>query len=463
MRAWLLLAAALLGSALALLAVSVSLVRLDEREVTNEQTRLALWRMELVLSRVVAAESARPSRFDISPSGELSGELLARYVPQLTARDQTELPNNFAADFTRRNILANAPDPEPSHSTQLSPMWIDDALFLVRREYSGEGVHTRGVMLDWPALRRRLLREVTDLLPEAELRPARAATPDAALLASMPLELVPGRPARSETRAPVRDVLLAAWGAWAVVAFALVVLVHRTRALDKRRKAFVSAVTHELRTPLTTFKLYAEMLEGGMVPADQQSLYLARLRQEANRLGYLVENVLAWAQVERGRRRKPLEDVACDELLDTIVPRLSQRAELGSFTLDVGDLPTLRVRADRISVEQVLFNLVDNACKYAARSDARRIALTCAVQESRLELTVADDGPGVAAEVARKLFEPMQKSASESANGAHGIGLGLALSRQLARAMGGELASRPAPQGAQFVLTLPLAEAVTRQ
>jgi signal transduction histidine kinase len=197
-----------------------------------------------------------------------------------------------------------------------------------------------------------------------------------------------------------------------------------------------------------------------MVPPSQQSAYLARLRQEANRLGYLVENVLAWAQIERGRRRKPLEELPCNELLEPIVPRLTQRAELGAFALDIGYLPPLRVRADRISVEQVLFNLVDNACKYAARAEVRRIALTCEVHRSMLELTVADDGPGVAPSVGRRLFEPMQKSATEAANGAHGIGLGLALSRQLARAMGGELTTRPAPNGAVFVLTLPLVPAV---
>lgn len=485
MRAWLLLGVTLACSALGLLAVSVSLVRADERALTSENTRLALWRMELMVSRILASESVRPPldgvhrfepppgtllHFDLPPNGQLltaqpaAFERLAAVQPYLgrlvTQRPEVAFATNTTAEFPRRSLLANSNLP-PEVEQPLSPMWVDDALFLVRRDRLRDGFHTRGVWLDWPVLRQQLLREVADLLPEADLRPARSPSPDAVLLASMPVELRPGRPARIEDaeRTPVRHVLVAAWIAWALVAFALVALVHGARSLAARRESFVSAVTHELRTPLTTFKLYAEMLEGGMVPPDQQSSYLARLRQEADRLGYLVENVLAWAQIERGRRRKPLEDVLCGELLEQIVPRLTQRAELGAFTFDVGYVPSLRVRADRFSVEQVLFNLVDNACKYAAHATTRRIALTCEVRTGHLELTVADDGPGVAADVAQKLFEPMQKSAAEAANGAHGIGLGLALSRQLARSMGGELISkRDARQGAAFVLALRLAE-----
>ncbi|MBL8909324.1 MAG: HAMP domain-containing histidine kinase [Archangium sp.] len=489
MRAWMLLALTLTCSALGLLAVSITLVGADERALTSENTRLALWRMELVMSRILASESVRPPldgvqrfepppgtllHFDLPPSGQLltaqpaSFERLAAVQPYLgrlvTQRPAVALQNNNAAEFSRRALLANGNFPR-EREQPLAPIWVDDALFLVRRDRLADGFHTRGVWLDWPILRQQLLREVGDLLPEAELVAARNPSADAVLLASMPVELRPGRPAKlvDGSRTPVRHVLMAAWLAWALVAVALVSLVHGARSLAARRESFVSAVTHELRTPLTTFKLYAEMLEGGMVAPDQQGGYLARLRQEADRLGYLVENVLAWAQIERGRRRKPLEEVLCGDLLEQIVPRLTQRAELGAFSLDVGSVPALRVRADRFSVEQVLFNLVDNACKYAAHATTRRIALTCEVQTSgHLALTVADEGPGVAADVESKLFEPMQKSAVEAANGAHGIGLGLALSRQLARSMGGELSSRPdARRGAAFVLTLRIAGAET--
>jgi signal transduction histidine kinase len=232
------------------------------------------------------------------------------------------------------------------------------------------------------------------------------------------------------------------------VAFALGLLLAGTLALDARRAAFVSAVTHELRTPLTTFKLYAEMLEEGMVPEEKRKEYLSTLRTEANRLGYLVENVLAYAQIERGRERKPLEEVPAAELLERILPRLRERA---GTKLEVAAIPPCIVRADRISVEQILFNLVDNAARYGGE----RVSLSCSLAKNALVISVADEGPGVAPEVERRLFEPLRKSAAEAADGAPGIGLGLALSRRLARAMGGELRYRRA-RGATFELTLPL-------
>jgi len=97
------------------------------------------------------------------------------------------------------------------------------------------------------------------------------------------------------------------------------------------------------------------------------------------------------------------------------------------------------VRADPAAVEQILFNLVDNACKYAGASGDRRIHLEAARRGGRALLRVRDHGPGVNADVAGRMFRPFSRSAAEAAGSAPGVGLGLALSRRLARDMGGEL------------------------
>jgi signal transduction histidine kinase len=183
------------------------------------------------------------------------------------------------------------------------------------------------------------------------------------------------------------------------------------------------------------------------VPDEKRKEYLGTLRTEANRLGYLVENVLAYAQIERGRERKPLEEVQAVELLERIIPRLKERAK----SLQVATIPPCLVKADRISVEQILFNLVDNASRYGGD----QISMSLSLAKGALVISVTDQGPGVAPEVERKLFQPLRKSAAEAANGAQGIGLGLALSRRLARAMGGELRYRKG-KGATFELSLPL-------
>jgi len=113
---------------------------------------------------------------------------------------------------------------------------------------------------------------------------------------------------------------------------------------------------------------------------------------------------------------------------------------------------------DRSAIEQILLNLVDNACKYAARSTPPRIDVRLETSQGRALLRVGDHGPGLSAAERRRLFQPFSKSDRDAANSAPGIGLGLALSRRLARAQGGELSlDATGAEGAVFVLSLPLA------
>jgi K+-sensing histidine kinase KdpD len=113
------------------------------------------------------------------------------------------------------------------------------------------------------------------------------------------------------------------------------------------------------------------------------------------------------------------------------------------------------------AVEQILFNLVDNACKYAAVADDKRIHLHVAVEQRQVAIEVRDHGPGIPPTARRRLFRPFSKSVQEAARTAPGVGLGLALSKRLASDLGGCLAMATkggaAPAGAAFVLTLPAA------
>jgi signal transduction histidine kinase len=119
---------------------------------------------------------------------------------------------------------------------------------------------------------------------------------------------------------------------------------------------------------------------------------------------------------------------------------------------------TSAVQADVSAVEQILFNLVDNACKYAAHEATEKVIQLKADADGRAAmLSVRDHGPGIPLREAKRLFEPFHKSAHEAAHSAPGVGLGLALCRRLSRAMGGELQlERDGEPGACFVLTLPL-------
>jgi signal transduction histidine kinase len=196
---------------------------------------------------------------------------------------------------------------------------------------------------------------------------------------------------------------------------------------------------------------------------EQRNRCLATLRNEAVRLTHLVENVLAYARLERGRTAGRIESIELADLIENTEDRLRTHTVQAGMTLEIegveehGDVVVL---ANRSAVEQVLFNLVDNACKYAGAATDKRIHLTVRSQGRCAEIVVGDHGPGLSAAVRRRLFRSFSKTTEEAATSAPGVGLGLALSRRLARDMGGDLRfdeDEEASAGAWFILSLPKA------
>jgi signal transduction histidine kinase len=331
----------------------------------------------------------------------------------------------------------------------------------------GGSVVIQGVWLNWANLKAVLIGSIKDLFLHADLQPVLGTngTREGRMLAALPVKLVPGAvPASSlPPWTPVRVSLALAWGCVLVAALAVALLLHGTISLSERRGAFVSAVTHELRTPLTTFKMYSEMLAEGMVADEaKRKHYLSTLCSEANRLSHLVENVLAYARLERGSARSRIEKVTLGEVIARVKPRLVERAERAGMTVvDDADAQALQavVHVDVSAVEQILFNLVDNACKYAAPTATEKVIHIEALPESGklAMLRVRDHGHGISAEGVKRLFKPFSKSAHEAAHTAPGVGLGLALCRRLSRSMGGDLClDGLVTDGACFVLSLPV-------
>jgi signal transduction histidine kinase len=359
--------------------------------------------------------------------------------------------------------------PAPNSSRPFQGVWLGENLILTREAFVDGVRMVQGVWLDWPALRAAWLREITDLFPDARLIPAANANPAAPPLddplrfAALPVRLNPGTielpplpfwtPLRKSLAIALACVLLAA----AAVGFVL----FGTVALSERRAAFVSAVTHELRTPLTTFRLYSEMLADGMVADEaQRKTYLDTLTGEAGRLSHLVENVLAYARLERGSARARAENITIGELLDRILPRLKQRADDCGMEVRVHATEADRrtqLHIDAAAVEQILFNLVDNACKYAAPRAAEPVIHVEADTSGKFAmLRVRDHGAGISRSERRRIFHPFHKSADQAAHSAPGVGLGLALCRRLATALGGAITLDAAHKdGACFVLRLP--------
>ncbi|MGH0037568.1 MAG: ATP-binding protein [Myxococcota bacterium] len=206
----------------------------------------------------------------------------------------------------------------------------------------------------------------------------------------------------------------------------------------ERRSNFVAAVSHELKTPLTAIRMYAEMLRDGLVANERKrSEYYGTITEESERLSRLIDNVLEFSRLEKGRRELALSagDLAAvvREAADTLAPH----AERSGFALRVEAREGLPPAAfDRDALLQILFNLVDNAIKYAASASRREIVLTVARQADGVAVGVRDFGPGVPRAQLRRVFEPFHRVESELTRQAKGTGIGLALVRELAAAMG---------------------------
>ena len=343
------------------------------------------------------------------------------------------------------------------------PVWVGSELLLVRRVQVEGETQIQGCWLNWPKIRQELLGRVESFLPSANLEPVvdMNQVRFTRILAAVPAQLVVPQPAVAvDPWSPIRISLVAAWFFLALATLAMVILLRGVVRLSERRAAFVSAVTHELRTPLTTFRMYAEMLLEGMVTdPEQRRTYLTTLKVESDRLSHLVENVLQFARLERGAGKRRLEETGVGSLLDRLEVRLAERAHQADMRLVVeaeGKVRDVTIRTDPAAIEQILFNLVDNACKYAAGAEDRRIHVRAEFANSRLALRVLDHGPGIAANEREQLFRPFSKSARDAANSAPGVGLGLALCRRMAVDLGGRLEAENTPnQGAVFTLSLP--------
>jgi signal transduction histidine kinase len=231
----------------------------------------------------------------------------------------------------------------------------------------------------------------------------------------------------------------------------------RSEAEAAQKTSFVSNVSHEFKTPLTTIRLYAELLEQGRVAdAAKQGEYLRTIGRETQRLARLVNNALDFSRLEQGRKK--FQPEPCDlgaELARVLAAHEPRVAEAGLTLTRALPAEPLVVTTDRDAVEQIVLNLIDNACKYAA--EGRELHVTLSRRSAGgVELRVCDRGPGVPAGERERIFEKFHRIDETLTAEKSGTGLGLSIARQLARGLGGDLRCEARDGGgAEFVLTLP--------
>ncbi len=390
-----------------------------------------------------------------------AGDLKARQSASNYAQQAFESREQQTLAPANEGVASSAVDVGP-----LVPIWLGgDAprLIIARRVRIAQETLVQGMLVDWPALRSELLKQVEDIAPNAELLQMTGDTADdATRLASLPVMLGLG----GSSDAQIADlaahpaalglglVWLAALGAIGMTGLAL----RASIGAAVRTSRFASSVTHELRTPLTTFRLYSEMLADGIVTDEAKKReYLGTLRDESARLGLLVENVLAWSRAEDGRAPAEPRRLSLRTLVDDVAPVLRRRCEEHGVAFAVaGDIDTnATVTTDPDRVRQILFNLVDNGCKYAGRGSEVRLRVE--PNGTRTSLAIEDNGPGVPDRLRRRIFRAFDRGERGPGDSIRGLGLGLAISSELARGLGGRLRCETSTLGgAQFSLELPI-------
>lgn len=224
-----------------------------------------------------------------------------------------------------------------------------------------------------------------------------------------------------------------------------------------QRVSFVSHISHEFKTPLTTIRMYAELLAQDRVKEEaKRSEYFDVIGQETSRLTRLVNNALEFGRLEHGGRTiNPVEiDIARE--LRTIAATQQARCASREITLKEENLVAVCVaRCDRDVLHHIVLNLIDNVCKYAATGGEVLLAVRTSFTGGR-QVVVGDRGPGIDRADQERIFARFARLDDALTSEQKGAGLGLSISRDLARRMGGDLTYSPRDGGgAEFIISLP--------
>lgn len=260
----------------------------------------------------------------------------------------------------------------------------------------------------------------------------------------------------AESVAAERAVFVALAGALAMLA-AIVALAVRVFLLSEKRYLFASSVSHELKTPIAELRICAETACGRCRDAAVRG-ELERIRGSASELTAIVENLLIFSRMSSGRFRIPVTGIFVEDLFARVSERIAERLFAADMDAVFDIEPAARERRFLGNAEmlgRILFNLADNAAKYAFRAGVENLVVfRVRLARQRILIDVEDGGPGIPPEIRARLFSPFSGSGA-----AHGLGLGLAISARAARALRGKLfLLKSDAAGTVFRLEMPLAK-----
>jgi PAS domain S-box-containing protein len=246
-------------------------------------------------------------------------------------------------------------------------------------------------------------------------------------------------------------------GAWASVALENARMFSMVQEASRLKDEFLATLSHELRTPLNAVLGYARLLRMGMVSADKQQKAIETIERNATSLTQIVEDVLDISRIVSGKIRLNVQPVDLPHTLQQAIDAVTVAADARGIRLEaVLDPDAGPVSGDPERLQQVFWNLLSNAVKFTNRGG--RVQVRLQRIDSHIEISVADTGIGIPPEFLPHVFERFRQADASIARERGGLGLGLAIARQLAEMHGGsiEAASGGPGQGATFTVRLPL-------
>ncbi len=223
----------------------------------------------------------------------------------------------------------------------------------------------------------------------------------------------------------------------------------------RQRVSFVNQVSHELKTPLTNIRMYTELLQKRLSGTDTKTdHYLHILVSECRRLGRMIHNVLSFGQHGRGALRLRLSNQSLDAVVQEVIGNFQPLFQRKHMQISFRGQCPEPLTFDPDALEQILGNLLSNAEKYAGEQTV--VELSTRREQDIVILRVCDTGSGIPARHRDDIFKPFFRIDNRLTQKAGGAGIGLSISRELARLHGGDLTLEAVPTGTCFRLTLPV-------